>query len=377
MAKGQPIDTHIPLDHEPELNKYFKAAVKQQASDLHLKANQVPKMRLQGTLKNTNVEPFTKEKMEQMAYEIMSPAQKEYFIKNGSIDLPYELTETDRFRVNVFRQRGAISIAARRITSDIPPFESLHLPPTIHKLTEGRGGLILVVGPSGCGKTTTIASMVDYINSTRACHIVTIEDPIEYLHHDKKAMVSQREIGIDVADYHEALEGLMRQDPDVVVIGEVRDRATAMAALTVAATGHVAFGTLNSTNATQTIQRMLDVFPTEERGLARQMLGGAIKAIISQVLMPSIKPGIKSIPAVEILLGNSSVKKLIADGRETQLNTVIRSSTNEGMVDFTDSLRQLVEQDYIDIKVASEHAPNVDELRMALKGIRGSSGGIL
>ncbi len=377
MAKGQPIDTHIPFDHEPELNKYFKAAIKQQASDLHLKANQVPKMRLQGVLKNTNVEPFTKEKMEQMAYEIMSPAQKEYFIQNGSLDLPYELTETDRFRVNIFRQRGAISIAARRITSDIPAFESLHLPPIIHKLTEGHGGLILVVGPSGCGKTTTIASMVDYINSTRACHIVTIEDPIEYLHHDKKAIVSQREIGIDVADYREALQGLMRQDPDVVVIGEIHDRDTAMAALNVAATGHVVFGTLHSTNSTQTIQRMLDVFPTEERPLARQMIGGALKAIISQVLMPSTKTEIKNIPAIEILLGNSTVKKLVADGRENQLNTVIRSSTNEGMVDFTESLRKLVEQDYIDIKVACEHAPNVDELKMALKGIRGSSGGIL
>jgi twitching motility protein PilT len=377
MAKGQPIDTHIPLDHEPELNKYFKAAIKQQASDLHLKANQVPKMRLQGVLKNTNVEPFTQEKMEQMAYEIMSPAQKEYFIQNGSIDLPYELTETDRFRVNVFRQRGSISIAARRITSDIPQFDSLHLPPVIHKITEGHGGLILVVGPSGCGKTTTIASMVDYINSTQACHIVTIEDPIEYLHHDKKAMVSQREIGIDVVDYPQAISNLMRQDPDVVVIGEIHDRNTAAAALGAAETGHIVFGTLHSTNATQTIQRILDLFPPEERGAIRQTLSGALKAIISQVLMPCLKPGIKGVPGIEILLANSTVRKLIADGRENQLNTVIRSSTNEGMMDITESLRKLVEQDFIDIKIASEYAPNVDELKMALKGIRGSSGGIL
>jgi twitching motility protein PilT len=377
MAKGQPIDTHIPLDHEPELNKYFKAAIKQQASDLHLKAGQSPKMRLQGVLKNTNVEPFTKEKMEQMAYEIMSQAQKEYFIQNGSIDLPYELTETDRFRVNVFRQRGAISIAARRITSDIPPFESLHLPPNIHKITEGHGGLILVVGPSGCGKTTTIASMVDYINTTQACHIVTIEDPIEYLHHDKKAMVSQREIGLDVADYQQAISSLMRQDPDVVVIGEIHDRETAAAALTAGETGHLVFGTLHSTNCIQTIQRILDIFPPEERNAVRQTLSGALKAIISQVLMPCLKKEIKGVPGIEILLANSTVRKLIADGRENQLNTVIRSSTNEGMIDFTDSLRKLVEQDYIDIKTACEYAPNVDELKMALKGIRGSTGGIL
>lgn len=374
MAKGQPIDTHIPLDHEPELNKYFKAAVKQQASDLHLKAGQVPKMRLQGSLKNTNVEPFTREKMEQMAYDIMSPAQKEYFINNGNIDFGYELTETDRFRVNIFRQRGAVSIVARRIIAEIPPFESLHLPPVVTKLSETQNGLILVVGPSGCGKTTTIATMVDQINSAQACHIVTIEDPIEYLHRDKKALVSQREIGTDVADYSEALSCLMRQDPDVVVIGEVDNRETVAAAMRAAETGHLVFATMHSSNAIQTIQRVVDLFPAEERNLARQTLSSALRAVISQVLIPSIKPGIKRIPANEVLLMNSAVKKIIADGREGTLGSVIRDSANEGMLDFTESLRKLVEQGYIDVKVALEYAPNVDELKMALKGIRGSYG---
>jgi twitching motility protein PilT len=374
MAKGQPIDTHIPLDHEPELNKYFKAAVKQQASDLHLKAGQVPKMRLQGALKNTNVEPFTREKVEQMAYEIMSPAEKEYFLQKGNIDFGYELTETDRFRVNIFRQRGAVSIVARRIIADIPPFDSLHLPAIVHKLAECNDGLILVVGPSGCGKTTTIATMVDYINTTQSCHIVTIEDPIEYLHRDKKSLVSQREIGTDVADYSEALQCLMRQDPDVVVIGEVDNKETMAAAMRAAETGHLVFATMHSSNAVQTIQRVIDLFPSEERGLARQTLSTALRAIISQVLLPCRKAEIKRIPANEVLLMNSAIKKIIADGRETSLTNIIRESANEGMLDFTESLRKLVEQDYIDVKVATEYAPNVDELKMALKGIRGSYG---
>jgi twitching motility protein PilT len=373
MAKGQPIDTHIPLDHEPELNKYFKAAIKQQASDLHLKANQVPKMRLQGMLKNTNVEPFTKERMEQMAYEIMSPAQKEYFIQRGNIDFGYELTETDRFRVNIFRQRGAVSIVARRIIAEIPPFETLHLPPVIHKLADTHDGLILVVGPSGCGKTTTIASMVDFINTTQACHIVTIEDPIEYLHRDKKSLISQREIGTDVVDFEEALGCLMRQDPDVVVIGEIGDRQAIAAAMHAAETGHLVFGTMHSSSAVQTIQRAIELFPTEERNLARQTLANSLKAVISQVLLPCTKQGIKRMPALEVLLVNSSVKKFIADGREGQLAGVIKTSTNEGMIDITDSLTKLVEQDYVDVKVASDYAPNVDELKMRLKGIKGGS----
>jgi twitching motility protein PilT len=374
MAKGQPIDTHIPLDHEPELNKYFKAAVKQQASDLHIKANQVPKMRLQGNLKNTNVEPFTKEKVEQMAYEIMSPAEKEYFIKTGNIDFGYELTETDRFRVNIFRQRGAVSIVARRIIAEIPPFEALHLPAIITKLADTHDGLILVVGPSGCGKTTTIASMVDQINGSQACHIVTIEDPIEYLHRDKKSLVSQREIGTDVADYSEALRCLMRQDPDVVVIGDIDNRETMAAAMRTAETGHLVFGTMHSSNAVQTIQRVVDLFPAEERNLARQSLSSCLRSIISQVLLPSIKTGIKRIPANEVLLMNPAIKKIIADGRETTIPNIIRDSANEGMLDFTESLRKLVEQEFIDVKVALEYAPNVDELKMALKGIRGSYG---
>jgi len=377
MAHGQPIDTHINLDHEPELNMYFKAAIKAKASDLHLKVGQVPKLRMHGSLKNTTGEPLNESKMEQLIYEIMSPAQKDYFMKNGALDFAHEVTDVDRFRINVFRQRGMISLAARRISSIIPPFESLHLPPVVEKISQSHEGLVLVTGPTGSGKTTTIASMIDYISSNYSCHIVTIEDPIEYLYKDKKAIVSQREIGIDVSNFEDALRSLMRQDPDVVLVGEMRDNATITAAMRAAETGHMVFGTLHSANAPQTIQRLLDLFPQEERDLARQTFALTCKAIISQQLLPSIKEGVSRIPAVEILIANPIVKKLIAEGREADLSSVMRACVNEGMQDFTESLCQLVNKEYIDLKTAQEFAPNKEELVMALKGIRSATSGIL
>jgi twitching motility protein PilT len=377
MVHGQPIDTHIHLDHEPELNKFFKAAIKSQASDLHLKVGQVPKLRIRGSLKNTTGDALSEDKMEELIFEIMSPAQKDYFIKNGALDFAHEVTDVDRFRINVFRQRGMISMAARRISSIIPPFENLHLPPVVEKIAQSHEGLVLVTGPTGSGKTTTIASMIDYISNSRSCHIVTIEDPIEYLYQDRKAIVSQREIGIDVTNYEDALRSLMRQDPDVVLVGEMRDNATITAAMRAAETGHLVFGTLHSANAAQTVQRILDLFPQEERDLARQTFALTCRAVVSQQLLPSIKEGVVRIPAVEILIANPIVKKLISEGRESDLSSIMRACTNEGMQDFTESLCQLVNKEYIDLKIAKEYAPNKEELGMALKGIRSATSGIL
>jgi len=213
MATKQPIDAYTTLDHEPELNKFFKAAIKTQASDVHLKVGQSPKLRVYGQLKTTTGEVMTKERMEQLVFEILSPAQKEFFLKTGTCDFAHEIGAEDRFRIDIFRQRGMISLSARRVSANILPFEGLNLPPILERISDRNQGLVLVVGPTGCGKSTTIASMIDHINRTRPCHIVTIEDPIEYLFKDKKAIISQREIGIDVQDYEEALRYLMRQDP--------------------------------------------------------------------------------------------------------------------------------------------------------------------
>jgi twitching motility protein PilT len=337
----------------------------------------VPKMRIQGSLKNTTGEELTEESAEKIIFEILSDEQRKFFMANGALDFAWQVTETERFRINIFRQRSYVSMAARRITSNIPPFESLHVPPMVEKISEAHEGLVLVTGPTGCGKTTTIASMIDHINATRACHIVTIEDPLEFLHKDKKAIVSQREIGIDVPNYEDALRSLMRQDPDVVLIGEMRDNETLTAAMRAAETGHLVFGTLHSANASQTIQRVLDLFPQEERDLARQTFALTFRGVVSQNLLPGIKPEAKRIPAIEILTINPIVKNLISEGREAELPNVIRACQSEGMQDFTESLRKLVMEEWIDLKVALQYAPNVEELKMALKGIRTTASGIL
>jgi len=377
MSADQPLDAHKALDHEPQLNKYFKVAIKTEANDIHLKVGQPPKLRLRGNLKNTTGEVLTPERMEELVFEILSPTQKEFFTKNGTLDFAHEIGKEHRFRINVFRQRGLISLVARRVSAHVPSFESLHLPPVLEKIAEAHQGLVLVVGATGSGKTTTIASMLDHITRTRACHIVTVEDPIEYLYNDNKAIVSQREIGIDVPDFVEALTYLMRQDPDVVFVGEMRDARTVTAGMRAAETGHLVMGTMHSSNASQAVHRLLDLFPQKERELVRQTLSLAIRAIVSQALLPCIHEGISRVPAVEVLLANPSVRKLISEGREADLPNVIRGAQREGMVDLTGSLCKLIQDGWVDPKDAYPVAPNTEELKMALKGIRTTAGGIL
>jgi twitching motility protein PilT len=315
--------------------------------------------------------------MEQLVFEILTPAQKEFFLKNGTLDFAHEIGGEDRFRINLFRQRGLISLAARRVNTEILPFERLNLPPILEKICDSKQGLVLAVGPTGCGKTTTVVAMLDFINKTRSCHIITIEDPIEYLIKDKKAIVSQRELGIDTEDFDSALKYLMRQDPDVVCIAEMRDAKSIAAGMKAAETGHLVFGTMHSSNASHAVQRLLDLFPSNERELARQSLSLTLKAIVAQVLLPSVKEGVERIPAVEILLANPAVRKLISEGREADLPTVIRSSKEEGMLDMTDSLVKLIMEGSIEPRESYKYAPNVDELKMALKGIRADTTGIL
>lgn len=377
MSVEQPLDAQQVFGKEPQLNKYFKVAIKTQANDLHLKVGQPPKLRMFGELKNTTGEILTPARMEELVYEIMTPAQKEFFIANGTLDFAHEVGREHRFRINVFRQRGVISLVGRRVSAHVPSFESLHLPPILEKVAESRQGLVLVVGPTGCGKTTTIAAMLDYITRTRSCHIVTVEDPIEYLYNDNKAIVSQREIGIDVPNFEDALTYLMRQDPDVVFVGEMRDSRTVTAGMRASETGHMVMGTMHSANASQAVHRLLDLFPTNERELVRQALAISIRAIVSQVLLPSIREDIDRIPALEVLLATAPVRKLISEGREADLPAVIRASQRDGMQDLTENLCKLVEEGWIDPKDAYKYAPNVEELKMALKGIRTTAEGIL
>ena len=279
--------------------------------------------------------------------------------------------------MNVYRQRGNVALAARHVSCVIPPFESLYLPSIVKKIAEHHQGLVLVTGVTGSGKTTTIASMLNYINKTRYCHIITIEDPIEYVYTDEKSLISQREVGVDVPSFGEALRSLMREDPDVVLIGEMRDHDTLSAGLKAAETGHLVFATMHSTDAYQTITRIMDLTPPAERHMVRQALVGNLRAVISQMLLPTIRKTPKRVPAVEILINNAPVRKLIAEERERDIGTIIKSAHSEGMMDFNESLRRLIEEEFIDLKTAYNVTPNPEELRMILKGIRGAGAGLI
>ena len=375
--KDQPIDTHLASDKKPALEKYFEAAVSMGASDIHLKGNAVPRMRVGGHLRETTGSAIPEQKLEEMIFEVLSPDQKKFFLAHGAIDLAYDLSKKDRFRVNFFRQRRLVSMAARHVTSIIPPFESLYLPPVVEQIADFHQGLVLVTGVTGSGKSTTIASMLNHINMNRACHIITVEDPIEFIYEDGKALVSQREVGVDVPSFDEALRSFMREDPDVVLVGEIRDYTTLSAGLKAAETGHLVFATLHSTDPYQTVTRVLDLTPQVERHMIRQALVGNLKGVISQRLLPTIREKPKRVPAVEILIVNASARKLIAEEREMDLITVIKNSYGDGMIDFTESLRQLVEKEFIDLKTAYAYATNPDELKMAMKGIRNAAAGII
>jgi twitching motility protein PilT len=361
----------------PKLEQYFEALTKQDASDLHLKAGQPPHVRKSSKLMPASGPPMTSEAILEMAQEIFTPEQAEKFERHGSIDLAFEIEGGDRFRVNVFLQRGRASLAARRVTRNIPDFEQLHLPDTMSKIANVHQGLVLLSGPTGSGKSTTIASMLQYINRSRACHIVTIEDPIEYLFEDEKSLINQREIGVDVENFPDALKYLMRQDPDVVLIGEMRDPATFTAALQAAETGHLVFGTVHASSSSQTIGRIMDLFTPDSRERARNSLALNLQAIVCQRLLPSIADDIDRVPTVDILLANPIVRKLLMEGRDAELPDVIRAHENDGMLSFTESLHQLVEAELVEPKVAIAAAPNPDELRMRMKGIKTSQGGII
>jgi twitching motility protein PilT len=362
---------------EAKIVSLFKGLIKIGGSDLHLKANAKPRMRVGGDIKIVNTEPLSNEQIEEMMFAIMSPKMKALYATEGAADFAYDVQGEDRFRINVFRQKGLSSVAARRVTRKIPTAQQLHLPEHILKLSEFHQGLILLSGITGSGKSTTIATMIDHINLTRPCHIVTVEDPIEYLFEDKKAIVNQREIGIDVNNFHDALKYLMREDPDVVVIGEMRDKETFSAALTAAETGHLVFGTVHSSTTSQTITRLLDMFSAEERNLIRQSLVFNLKAILTQKLLPSILDGVSRVPAVEVMISNPSIRKLIEEARETEISDVIKNCYSDGMQDFTEALRLLVEKEWIEVEVAYEVATNPEELKMRLRGISTSRGGIL
>ena len=355
--------------HATRWGKFLQAAIKFNASDLIIKSDQQPKVRLRGALKPLDTEIVTADEFWQIAQHILDAEQVEDLHKFGSVDFAYDYDKHNRFRVNLFQARGKLSVACRLITSNIRKFEDLYLPASMAEIAMQPQGIVLLCGVTGSGKSTTIAAMLDYVNERKPVHIVTIEDPIEYIFEDKKATINQREIGIDCLDFKIALRALVRENPDVVLVGEMRDQETFEAALHAAETGHLVFGTIHASSTTQAFSRIYGLFEQEEVEQVRKILAYQMRAFVYQKLLPTLRPEIARIPALEILINNSVVRKHILDAREGELREYLKSveARQTGMTDFNESLVRLVEEEYISIVVAKESTPNVDELMMRLK----------
>ena len=365
---------------EKEVDRLFRALVKLEGSDLHLKVGKPPIVRVNGTLKPLNRGPIEIEEMARLLFPMMNERNRKIFEEEGGADFAY-VVEVDgvdwRFRVNMLKQLGKIGLVARRVNNHIPNFEGLYLPASIEPLCHHEQGMILLAGVTGSGKSTTIASMLNYVNRHYSKHILTLEDPIEFTFTDDKCLINQREIGIDVVDFGVGMKHAVREDPDIILVGELRDEETFMTAIHAAETGHLVFGTIHASSAPSTIGRILDLFPEEMHGAIRGAIAMNIKAIVAQKLLKSIKPGVGRVPTCELMTFNPTVTKLVLEGNDHNLPDAIRIGEEEGMQDFTKSLYDLIQDDLIDRPTAFQVAPNKEELKMRLKGINVSQPGII
>ncbi len=337
------------------------------ASDLHIKADSPPVMRVDGGLSVLEGEPLTSEHTKDYAASLMSDRQIRRFSETNEIDFAYSAPAIGRFRVNVFRQRGSISIAVRQVVGKIPTFEKLMLPDAVRKLALEPRGMVLVTGTTGSGKTTTLATMIDHINATMRRHIVTVEDPIEILHADKNSIINQREVGLDTESYSSALKYVLRQDPDVILIGEMRDLETVRTALTAAQTGHLVFSTLHTIDATETVNRIIDFFPLYQQKQVRIMLAGSLRGIISQRLLPRAD-GNGRAPAVEVMIMTNRIRDSILDGAHThEITAAIGEGGFYGMQTFDQSLLSLYEQGVVTLQEAVQAATSPHDFKLLVQ----------
>lgn len=359
------------------VKKLLAAMKRLGASDLHVKVGLPPVYRIAGDLRPIDSEPISEEEADHLLDPLLSPAQLQQFEQIGNLDFAWHLAEGpsagDRFRINMFRSGNHTHAAIRRVRAEIPSYEDLHLPKTYSDIVElERDGLCLIVGTTGSGKSSTLAAMINQINHTRAVNIITIEDPVEYRFVPDKAIISQREIGIDVKDFHSALRYVVRQDPDVVFIGEMRDQETVLSAIQAAETGHLVFATLHTADTMGAFGRMLEFFPQDEREFVRNSLSITLKAICAQKLIPANKDvvGVGVVPATEVLRTSPTVRELIREQRDSDLIAVVANSKSDGMHTFNQSLAELIEKEWIEMSVGMEYAPNREALQSALKGVQ-------
>lgn len=355
-----------------EIDKIFQLMIQHKGSDLHLQTDKPPMFRIKGSIREVQMPPINKEQMLSMFYPMMDERNRRIFEEEGGADFAYVVEhegEAWRFRVNLFMQLAKPGMVSRKVERFIPVFEKLNLPPVMEELCKYDQGLVLLAGVTGSGKSTTIASMLDWVNHNYRKHILTIEDPIEFVYTADKCLINQREVGIDVKDFKIAMKHAVRQDPDIMLVGEMRDMETFETAMHAAETGHLVYGTIHASNAPSTIGRILDLFPQSMHNALRSSMAFNMRAIVAQKLLKTIVEDIPRVPIVEIMRFNPTVRKLILEHEDEKLAAAIRIGKDEGMQLFNDSLKHFIDREIISRADAFEISPNVEELKMALKGI--------
>lgn len=343
-----------------DLNQMLHAMAARGASDLHIKAGGRAVIRVHGELKPLEGSPtLSVEQVESLFQEMTTPSQRDRFKQELELDFSYQSPDSDRYRVNASRQRGTTNLALRRIPSAVPTLESLRLPPICAQLAMKRQGLILLTGPTGSGKSTTLAAMIEHINHNAARRIVTIEDPVEYIYTDYNSVITQREIGRDTHSFAKATRQALRQDPDVILVGEMRDRETMAACLTAAETGHLLMSTLHTNSGPESIDRIVDSFPDHRQGQIRMQLSLTLEAVLTQALLPRLD-GTGRVPAVEVMIVNSAIRNLIREGKTHQMGSTIQTGRQQGMQTLDQSLEQLYREGLIDLETARKYAQDAD-----------------
>ena len=353
---------------EVDIIEILKSMVSQEASDAHFKVGRSPIFRIKKDLISSSFPVMVNKDIEKVAYFMMKERHRKDFEKKSEVDFSYQLPDVGRFRVNVFRQRGDVGIVMRIVKTKIPSFEDLMLPPIFQNIAAFNHGIVLVTGASSQGKSTTLAAMINYINSVKKTHIMTIEDPIEYIHEDKQALINQREVGLDTESFNQALRYVIRQDPDIILIGEMRDAETFRTALAAAETGHLVFSTLHASDTTQVVDRILDFFPPVQHNMIRMQLSFNLRAVTCQRLMPKVD-GTGVVPAVEVMIVNPIVQKILRENKIERLSMTLQSFAEEGMLSFNQSLVNLIKANLISLEIGLANTSNPEALKMNLKGI--------